>query len=411
MEENPNIDSSKEEQEEIQEELEEKSAPKELLGDYLTNFRKSSGIELRTIATATRINIKILEDIEANNLSELPNPTYLRGFVKSFAKEIGADVDYTLNLLDLSLEIEAVPSPPREGQKPFKPHTILDKDFQKLQNLTGRAASISPKTLMMWLAGISICGIIFLGAYRLYESTKEQTEEILAQDQEDIQVNAQDEALAEEIVNASPVEESTAESEVEEEPIKEELTSNETLEPVIEENKTEEPAKEVKKEEVTEAEEKKPAPPKIVVFTPLAQPLYELSSNHPLLNDESVFPKSIKEAYIEGKENIFINAVNEDCWINYKNTDAPVKSFVLKKGKVLFIRGEEIRLFIGNLSGIEIFYNNQYVKTSSGSNVKSLVFPVSSISKFSTPLFIYDNNLGLYYTEEEYRKKFNLSAD
>ena len=60
-------------------------------GKTLKQIRERMGVELKTIAVETKINIKILEWVEEENLEKLPPLVYLKGFLKGYAKCLGLD--------------------------------------------------------------------------------------------------------------------------------------------------------------------------------------------------------------------------------------------------------------------------------------------------------------------------------
>ena len=64
-------------------------------GEELKAARESKNISLQDISKATRINIKFIEAIEAGNLNILP-PTYIRAFIKSYAKNVGLNQEDTI---------------------------------------------------------------------------------------------------------------------------------------------------------------------------------------------------------------------------------------------------------------------------------------------------------------------------
>ncbi len=63
----------------------------ERVGERLRAARMKAGIDISDVATRTRIPLRHLTAIEASNYSALPAPTYCVGFVKSYARAIGAD--------------------------------------------------------------------------------------------------------------------------------------------------------------------------------------------------------------------------------------------------------------------------------------------------------------------------------
>jgi len=63
----------------------------EKVGEKLRDARLAQGLELSDIASRTRIPLRHLQAIETSDYSGLPSPTYAIGFVKSYARAIGAD--------------------------------------------------------------------------------------------------------------------------------------------------------------------------------------------------------------------------------------------------------------------------------------------------------------------------------
>jgi cytoskeleton protein RodZ len=63
----------------------------ERVGDRLRAARIKAGMDLSDIATRTRIPQRHLAAIEAGDYAALPAPTYCTGFVKAYARAVGAD--------------------------------------------------------------------------------------------------------------------------------------------------------------------------------------------------------------------------------------------------------------------------------------------------------------------------------
>ncbi len=61
------------------------------VGQVLKEEREKRGVSLNEIAIATKINIKFLQAIEEGNLEALPQKTFVRGFVRSYAKHLNLD--------------------------------------------------------------------------------------------------------------------------------------------------------------------------------------------------------------------------------------------------------------------------------------------------------------------------------
>jgi hypothetical protein len=57
-----------------------------LSGDDLKKLRKAVGVKIQEIQYITKIRASVLKAIEENRFEELPPDTYLRGFLRSYAK-------------------------------------------------------------------------------------------------------------------------------------------------------------------------------------------------------------------------------------------------------------------------------------------------------------------------------------
>lgn len=61
------------------------------VGEKLRDARLAQGLELSDIAARTRVPLRHLQAIESSDYSGLPSPTYAVGFVKAYARAVGAD--------------------------------------------------------------------------------------------------------------------------------------------------------------------------------------------------------------------------------------------------------------------------------------------------------------------------------
>ena len=60
-------------------------------GKTLKQIRERLGIDLKSISAETKINVKILEYIEEEDLEKLPARVYLKGFLKAYAQVLNLD--------------------------------------------------------------------------------------------------------------------------------------------------------------------------------------------------------------------------------------------------------------------------------------------------------------------------------
>ena len=74
-------------------------------GRYLQDIRLSKGISLETVAEETMIRIDNLLLIEGENHDNLPDEVFVKGFLRAFAKAIGADEDEAVRRYQLRLKV------------------------------------------------------------------------------------------------------------------------------------------------------------------------------------------------------------------------------------------------------------------------------------------------------------------
>ncbi|MDA8793772.1 hypothetical protein N9N67_11040, partial [Bacteriovoracaceae bacterium] len=138
-----------------------------------------------------------------------------------------------------------------------------------------------------------------------------------------------------------------------------------------------------------------------VSFYSIGANSYTISKDSKELNDQDLLPKGTKALFRDGIEQVYINAIYGDTWLTYKIDDKKIKSYNLKQGRSIFLSGKEVLLLIGNFNSIVFFYNNQFIKSNTKSNVKVFVFPKSKSNEYKIPLFPADSN-GRLYTSKEY---------
>jgi len=66
------------------------------LGSYLKRERETRQITIAELAQATRIPVRILEQLESDDHHELPADVFVRGFLRSYARVLGVDEQHVL---------------------------------------------------------------------------------------------------------------------------------------------------------------------------------------------------------------------------------------------------------------------------------------------------------------------------
>jgi len=76
-------------------------------GYYLQSIRLEKKISLETVAEETRIAMSNLASIEKEDVESLPDPVYVRGFLRSYAQAIGADGDEAVRLYEARINMKS----------------------------------------------------------------------------------------------------------------------------------------------------------------------------------------------------------------------------------------------------------------------------------------------------------------
>ncbi len=73
-------------------------------GEDLKRERELRDISLEEISRATNISRSLLEALEQNNFSSLPGGAYTRGFIRSYARHVGIDIEEALNAFKAEMD-------------------------------------------------------------------------------------------------------------------------------------------------------------------------------------------------------------------------------------------------------------------------------------------------------------------
>src|SRR5580658_5753469 len=93
------------------------------IGSELKAARQSRKITLETISQRTKIPVKYLEALEENHFDVFPSHTYAKGFIRAYAKVVGADP------MILTRQFNAEIQPVEVRIEPKNSETELDKNL------------------------------------------------------------------------------------------------------------------------------------------------------------------------------------------------------------------------------------------------------------------------------------------
>ncbi len=389
------------------------------LGQTLKIAREEKGFSIEMISRHTKINTSTLHAIEKDDTDSLPNIAYLRGFVKSYAKIVNLEESLALEKLNMLFNIEK-PQEINEHPEDQQSATTQKKEEEvKLEKKTVNHVTDDEQknnnSNSMVKVAVAVGAIVIISTLFLINSGSEESqeameakEEVASSEIKTVQINENTplkEVIEEPKEEKSEVvtdkqEEVKSEAVVQEEPTKEEDTEDVEAQKTDDELSASEESVTTEKKEEEKEEEKE----ETIRFYNISLPMFEILDDKEAL--AKYVPESFSSSVIEGKQNLFINAANGDTWITYKKDNDPIKKFILKKGRFLMIRGDEIKIFFGNVLETKVFLNNQLLSINTKSGVKSIVLPESLAAKTKLPLFIFNKD-GSVQTSDEYISKLD----
>jgi cytoskeleton protein RodZ len=109
------------------------------------------GVSLAEISAATRISIRFLEAIEAEELSKLPGGIFTRSFVRTYAKYLGLDEERVL----------------ADCQLAGKQRPEVD-----IRRITANRARTDGRATRTRLIGLLVAGVLLAGGYALFHHSR-----------------------------------------------------------------------------------------------------------------------------------------------------------------------------------------------------------------------------------------------
>ncbi len=161
-------------------------------GEYLRRERELRGVSLPKIFEATRVPMRYLEALEADNYEILPHPTFVKGYIKSYCKALGLDeVDAALRYeIYLREKAEKAERPKPAAKKKSSRQAEVPK------NIRNAAAFIS--------AGIIIIVVLYLSGVGRKATAPEPQPEALSGPIEAVPSTPDTEAMKAEATKQEP---------------------------------------------------------------------------------------------------------------------------------------------------------------------------------------------------------------
>lgn len=336
------------------------------IGEFLRSEREKRHISIEQVASATKIGLKLLHALEADNFDALPAKPFVRGFITSYCRYVGLQPDDVLRGFETSLTESA-------GKKfkrsPESPHIFVEQEGQ---------GDNSKTVLSVVMVGFLVTAVIVFVVIkpslkhkkgRAKEKTAITNEELVTVLPPPIQPAAP--ASATNTVPPPGQAQGTAASPPSSVPGPQSSV----------------PASDT----VTAA---KPSPTPTIVPTPIATIAAQPKPAPTPAPAPSPTPTQaaapIKVPPIpdhEVKQRLVVRAV-EDSWVRYQADDRPIQAFTLKKDKTIYIRARDsIRFTTGNPRGLEISPNNQGFKPFE-KTTRLYVLPSGELEKYKGQPFV-----------------------
>ncbi len=137
-------------------------------GEYLRRERELRRVSITKIFEVTRVPVKALEALEADNYENLPHPTFVKGYIKSYCKALGLDENDAVLRYEIYLRENAPDKPEAHKVKGALPRKLVIPDDERPSFLR---LSKSARTYLIYGA----VGIVLILAGYLFFSGEPDT--------------------------------------------------------------------------------------------------------------------------------------------------------------------------------------------------------------------------------------------
>jgi cytoskeleton protein RodZ len=132
------------------------------LGDLLRERREARGFSLQAVSSTTKIREHILVALENGAYESLPAPVFVRGFLRTLARDLGLDVEELLSLYAAAVPQSVAPS--SNGHNGYNGHSGNGKSEPESAPPPALKAHLKPVWARpAWLSGnLLMAGLIVL---------------------------------------------------------------------------------------------------------------------------------------------------------------------------------------------------------------------------------------------------------
>ncbi|MBC7880336.1 MAG: helix-turn-helix domain-containing protein [Anaerolineae bacterium] len=136
------------------------------IGDLLSKGRQAKGLSLEDVAETTRIPMRYLVAIESGNVAHLPEPVYVRAFIRKFGDLV--DLDGQSLVKDLQPDPAPTPTPVAQAR-------VASKSMDSKEALIPR-----PYQLYLFYGALVIVGVVGLSYLQRQTGSSEPDNTVIA---------------------------------------------------------------------------------------------------------------------------------------------------------------------------------------------------------------------------------------
>jgi cytoskeletal protein RodZ len=319
----------------------------ETLGQFLQQAREGKDLRLEDIAQRTRINLRYLEALEADQFEKLPSEVMARGFARSYAMSLGLNEKEVLALFDESAK--------SFFRKKEEARHRLEEQQQKIKSREVLRSYLGRLNIVL-VIGIALALLYWINSGRVENPApqSDSTDQSAAVTLPEQETPAQDLPQKPMVADKGPAVNKPALREEQSVSIDTGQIGTETTEASV---------AGLPPESVNEARvqnESIPTEPKVPVLESPPTPIRDVFMvNKPSVREESAPPVSSAEP---PPLTLSIEAV-EAGWVAARIDDAVTKEVFLEPGeKVRWVAAERFVLSLGNAGGVKIELNGKPLK-------------------------------------------------
>ncbi len=148
--------------------MDESANPRLSLGEYLQKMREKKGLTIKEVADQLRLKLSTIKALEENNYPQIGSLVYVKGYLRSYAKMLGVNIEK--GLAQIQDPAEAMPLP-TAAQKNIEQNAKKDQGAMNAENIEVSDNSFMKDKLSLFIILIIICmmlGIIYI-LYNRYE--------------------------------------------------------------------------------------------------------------------------------------------------------------------------------------------------------------------------------------------------